>query len=147
MSVPKYQARVLVIQREDSLQRLLAKQLDGLVGEANVDATADYGSAVLLYDRNKHDIVISAGLLVGGHGINLLREIQRKKGSYDGLYIYTSSPDIVDDARELGIRAYDKSESPALLADIDRYLDGLRKASSVTGADSQATESGPAEQA
>ncbi|GEM_PF-5898730 len=118
-----YKAKVLVVEDEALLQRLLRRQLADLFLEENIFIASDYSSGLKIYESQRPDVFILDGESPC-NGIEFSQKIREERGSYDGVCIYTGT--LVEEAEKQGIPAYLKPlEKDDMLADIEIYLQKL----------------------
>jgi CheY-like chemotaxis protein len=124
-AVTPAQLKVLVVDDDDLMHRLVGRALAGL-GFTQVLAAEDGAAGLAAAERERPDIIISDYHMPGMHGLAMVEAI-RRDASLDHVVIIMLSAaddkDVIEQARDLGADTF--MVKPFARADLKRLIDTL----------------------
>ncbi|HLE07598.1 MAG TPA: response regulator [archaeon] len=122
--------RILIVEDDDTFQRVYKEMLGPLVGgKGNVDIAGDYETAISMLDRNVYDAHVLDGNFPRNSqsgaqrlGIEMANEIKGRTGTYERIVMCTGDSRMVSEAERLGIKAVDKGRAEKLPQVVESIL-------------------------
>ena len=124
-SISPEQLKVLVVDDDEMMQRLVGRALTGL-GFTQIVAAGDGSEGLAAAERERPDIIICDYRMPGMHGLQLVETLRRDSALDHSIVIMLSAADdqqVIDEARDLGADTF--IVKPFARADLKRLIDTL----------------------
>lgn len=124
-SVPPEQLKVLIVDDDEMMRRLVGRALTGF-GFTQLLVAEDGSQGLALAARERPDIIISDYHMPGMHGLELVEALRSDSALDHAIVIMLSAADdnqVIEEARDLGADTF--IVKPFAAADLKRLIDTL----------------------